>query len=101
MAYILITDIDHSGQDVLICETRLDHTDIWLTLINAGRDFGEVTYHDTPPDPVPDNMSLEWLTPRGEYDIERNIALRTPSLAPFFPPWEETHKPARRRASAR
>lgn len=89
---ILITNIDGSGLDTLICDTQdIDATDVWLMLTAQRRTFDDVKELETAPSVIPENTSLMWYTPRGEYELRREMASRTPELATFFPPWEVLH----------
>lgn len=92
MNYILITNLDGSGLDTLICDTQdIDSMDIWLTLTAQHRKFDDVKELEAVPSIVPENTSIMWYTPRGEYEIRRNIAIET-DMAAFFPPWENLHQ---------
>lgn len=95
MNYILITNLDRTGLDTLICSAELDQCDVLLMLIDTKREFDDVKEIQEPQVPPP-NTTVSWYTPRGEYDIKRNIALKTPGLAEYYPEWEVLH-PKRRR----
>lgn len=87
--FILITNINHTDRNVLICDTTLDSTDIWLKLEEEGHSFDSIDDFDHYPSPIPEDTSLMYYTPRGEYDILRDMALSSPKMAEQFPPWEE------------
>ena len=97
MSYILITNLDDTGIDTLVCDTNLDSCDIWLKLTADGRKFDDVREIDKFPSPVPDNMNFSYFTPRGEYEIQREIASGTPELSTHFPSWEVLHPKKRAR----
>ena len=97
MRYIIIKNIDDTGRDILLCHTELDECDVWLTLMNQKHTFDEVTEIQEPPYPIPDGTTLRWFTPRGEYEVHRNIAQLSPELAPLYPEWDELHKKGKRR----
>ena len=100
MNYILITNIDGTGIDTLICETELDQCDVWLMLTEARRKFDDVKEMEHPPYPIPTNTSLMWMTQRGEYEIRRRIASHTPELASYYPDWDALHPKKRGRKYA-
>lgn len=91
---ILVRNLDGTGLDTLICDTSLNEDDIATSLNARCRSYDSVETVETPPYPIPDGMSLQWFTPRGEYEVMRLIAMQTPGLADAFPEWE---KPRRRR----
>ena len=98
MNSILITNVGNSYRNTLICDTELDSNDIWIMLTDKQIHFDEIKTLDKTPTQVPENTSIMWFTPRGEYDFQRELVSKVPELAGYYPPWEELHpkKKARR-----
>ncbi len=73
MNYILITNLDNTGIDTLVCDTELDELDIWFMLQMQGSDFDDIKLVDKPNGLLPENTSLQWFTPDREKELQKMV----------------------------
>lgn len=98
MRNLLVKNVNNSGLDTLICDTTLEPNEITLTLIKQNKEFDNVEEVEKP-QYIPDTMSVMWFTPRGEYELRRELASANPELADAYPEWEVLHPKKRKRSA--